>query len=58
VIIKKSHDNLVTVKFHWLFTYTPADPSVAPSAATMPFPPTDNWVRLEEVGEPLSCDPL
>jgi hypothetical protein len=58
VVVKSGKDNLLEVRFHWLFTYTPADTNALPSPATMPFPPTDNWVDLGSIGDPLHCDPL
>lgn len=58
VVKDKGKKNLVDVNFHWFWTYSPADLTVLPTAANVAFPPVDNWVRLEEAGEPLSCDPL
>ncbi len=58
IIKDKGKKNHLEVRFHWFWTYTPDDPSVLPTAENIAFPPVDNWVRLEEVGEPLTCDPL
>ncbi len=58
VIKDKGRSNFMEVRFHWLWTYTPADPSAVQTVANMPWPPSDNWVQLETGGDPLHCDPL
>jgi hypothetical protein len=58
VIVEKGHKNMLEVRFHWLWTYTPSDPTAVPTVVTMPWPPVDNWVQLETGGDPLHCDPI
>jgi len=58
VIKDKGRTNFLEVRFHWLWTYMPADPTALPTATTMPWPPVDNWVQLESGGDPLHCDPI
>jgi len=54
----RARENQVSVRFHWLWTSVPSDPGANPTVATIPWPPSDNWVQFESIGEPLSCDPI
>lgn len=42
-------DNSLAVGFVWSWDFTP------PAAD---WPPSDNWVQTQTIGDPLSCDPL
>lgn len=48
--------NRIDASFHWLWTYQPTD--LDDPFASFVFPPADNWVQFETVGDPLRCDPI
>jgi hypothetical protein len=50
--------NRVNANFHWLWTYDLSDPSTIPTSANVSYPPVDNWVQLQTVGDPINCDPI
>lgn len=51
-------ENHIDARFHWIWTFEPADVDAVKSGLDVVFPPADNWIQLRTTGKPLACDPI